>query len=178
MCDGFIGEVRAFGFGFTPLNWLPCNGTTMSIAQQSVLYAVIGTAYGGDGVQTFNLPDLRGFAPIGTGNGPGLTPCSVGQQQGTNQVTLTQATMPYHTHSATVLKAGSQTAPAYTGTPSTNTLPAMDSGAALPFNPTANSMMSQLAISVAGSGQPHENRQPFLALNYCICIDGVFPPRP
>ena len=181
MADPFIGEIRAFAFDYAPMDWAFCAGQTINVQQNPALYAVIGTLYGGLVGQTFQLPDLRGSAPMGAGNGPGLTPRTVGQAVGTVAETLQPMHMPPHNH-AIAVQAGNATL----GTPSGNflaqrvttgrptTLPA--------YAPAPGPLDAPLASGAlapfVGGGQPHSNMQPYLALNLCICLNGEYPVRP
>ncbi len=176
MSDPYIGEIRLFGINFAPLNYAFCNGQTIPISQNAALFAVVGTTYGGDGQTTFALPNLQGLAAMSFGNGPGLTPRNLGEQDGAPAVTLSQAQMPMHNHNLFGATTGdpadrlpkpatdaylSSTNP--TAAYSTNTAPNVD------FAPTA--------LSPAGNSLPHENMQPYLAINFCIALYGIFPPR-
>ena len=179
MSQPFVGEVRCFGFPFAPQNWAFCNGQSLAIAQFDVLYAVIGTIYGGDGTTTFNVPNLQGQVPMHWGNGPGGFNTSIGQVQGTPQVTLTQAQTPSHTHTIV-----SQLVPSG-GTVERTQVPksvsyladSSPSGIYLDTTPTFNSQLAGNVLSSVGGSQPHDNMQPYLAVNFCICLFGVFPSR-
>jgi microcystin-dependent protein len=172
MSDAFVGEVRIFGFNFAPSGWAQCDGQIMPISQNTALFSLIGTFYGGDGRSTFALPDLRNHFVLGAGTGPGLTPRDVGERGGAAAVTLQPTQMPPHAH--LLLSALSPTASSPTGAamaPTLNGTPAYHAASALvPMSPSA--------LAPAGGSQPHENRQPALTLNYCIALQGVFPPRP
>lgn len=171
MADPFIAEIRVFPYNFAPRGWLACDGQLLSIAQNTALFSLLGTTYGGDGRSTFGLPDLRGRLPMGTGQGPGLSLRELGQQVGTEAVTLTTAQMPSHNHG---LRA---TSSANTGNPS---------GAALANVATSGSVYrtpgklapSGSSLASTGGGLSHENRQPALAFTFCIATQGIFPPRP
>jgi microcystin-dependent protein len=168
----FLGEIRSFGFGYPPVGWMLCDGSVLAISQNTALFAILGTLYGGDGARTFALPDLRGRNAIGMGTGPGLSARVIGQTGGAVQHTLLEAEAPAHVHT---LQA---TAAATTGTPGPGTLPADTgtAGAAYKAPGTVVAMAPGL-LSAAGGGQPHENRQPALGLNYAICTNGIFPTR-
>ena len=170
MSDPFVGEIRMFGGNFAPVNWAYCNGALIAISQNEVLYTLIGTTYGGDGVNTFGLPDLRGRTPVHQGTGLGLSTCVLGQLAGSESVTLTPAQYPAHTHAFSAstdvgsvhgpggdVLAGSATIKAYT-----------DSAPNVSLNPAA------LAPS-GGGAQPHDNMQPFLCISFIICLYGIFP---
>jgi microcystin-dependent protein len=160
MSEPFIGQVTIFAGNFAPRGWAICDGRLLSIAQNSALFAILGTTYGGDGQVTFALPDLRGRAPIGTGNGPGLTSRALGEAAGTETVTLTVPEMPAHTHTLVV----STTAPG-------------GAARALEGELTPNPITTAEGMGVSGGSQPHENMQPYLALNYIIALQGIFPSR-
>lgn len=175
MADPFIAEIRMFGGNFAPRGWAFCNGQTIAIAQNTALFSLLGTTYGGNGTTTFALPNLQARVPLGFGQGPGLSFYSLGEQTGQPTVTLLSTQMPAHTHvpNGTSL-AGGSTDPA-------NNLWASSVGGRTPpplYSAGApNTPMSPAAISIAGSGQPHENQQPYLAVSYIIALVGVFPAR-
>jgi microcystin-dependent protein len=169
MSDFFLGTIRLVGFNFAPVDWALCQGQTLSIAQNPALFALIGTCFGGDGVQTFNLPDLRSRVALGQGQGPGLSNYLQGQAGGAEIVTLTVGQAPAHSH--TLMAATNVTTPnpgpgVVLGTPATAV---RLYGAASPTALASNS------IGAFGGGAAHENRQPFLALNYIIALQGIFP---
>ena len=173
MSNPFIGEIRMFGGNFAIGGWAFCNGQQIQISQNETLYTLIGTTYGGDGVNFFNLPDLRGRVPVGAGSGPGLSPYALGQSGGAENVTLTIDTLPTHNHVAAGLPAtGDSNAPAGNiiawAQPSGNSRYSTDA-------PTV--MMNSGTTLPAGGNQPHENMLPFQCLNYIIALEGVFPPR-
>jgi len=184
MGQQYLSEIRAMSFNFAPKGWALCNGQTMSIQQNQALFALLGTTYGGNGTTTFNLPNLQGRAPLHFGNGPGGA-FILGQAAGEPTHTLLITETPSHNHA---LKAANVAADAIpTGvTPG----PALALAQAAAFegagNPTipvsiystvaSNATMAGNAISTVG-GQPHENRQPYLALNFCIALTGIFPSR-
>lgn len=175
--DPYIGEVRAFGFNFAPVGWAFCDGQLMSISQNTALFSILGTTYGGDGVSNFALPNLQNSAPMHWGSGLGLTPRTLGEVLGSNTVTVTTAQAPAHTHAMQVAQAGG--AAQESGTPSSaswlgNSNPGQaysDTKAAL------DSSLAPNAIGVSGGSQPHQNMQPILALNFCIALEGIFPPQ-
>jgi microcystin-dependent protein len=171
MIDPFIGTVMGFGGNFPPRGWATCSGQILSIAQNTALFSLLGTTYGGNGQTTFALPDLRGRIPIHMGQGPGLTNRNLGETGGTPTVTLNILQLPAHSHSVNV-NAGLAVSPN----------PANNFFAATPaFNqyadPVGNTNLNASAISSVGGSQPHENMQPYLALTYVIAIEGVFPSR-
>ncbi len=170
--DPFIGEIRIFGGNFAPRGWAFCNGQIMAIAQNSALFALLGVTYGGDGRTTFALPNLQGRFPMYQGAGPGLTPRVLGETGGTASVSLQQQEIPAHQH-------GMNAAPsATTGTPGpTVALSPVGSGASAYRQPGNRVAMDSLAVVPAGGGAPHNNVQPYLALNFIIALEGIFPPR-
>lgn len=163
MAEQFIGEIRIFGFGFVPHGWMRCDGRLLEIAQNSALFAVLGTMYGGDGVKTFGLPHLCGRVPLQANQQYPL-----GSKGGEESHTLELKELPKHTH----LMQAVTTAP-------NQPTPSMDLFAASPGSYTNKvaEAMSPLATQIAGNGMPHENRSPFLALNVAIAIEGTFPVR-
>lgn len=170
--DPFLGEVRIFAGNFAPQNWALCQGQILSIAQNSALFSLLGVNFGGNGTSTFGLPDFRGRAPVHQGAGPGLTPRSVGEAGGETGVSLTGAQLPFHTHP---FQAAAGPA---TGTNPAGNLLAQSgrtpvyAAAGVPTQP-----MAAAAIGPAGNGVPHNNMQPFLALNFIICLAGIYPAR-
>jgi microcystin-dependent protein len=179
MSQPYVGEVRCFGFQFAPLNWAFCNGQQLAISQFDVLYAIIGTTYGGNGTTTFALPNLQGQVPMHWGTGPGGFNTSIGQVQGTTQVTLTQAQTPSHTHVLTVQKLPSGGVVERTAIPNSvsylsDTNP---SGVWSNTSPSFNSQLAGNVLSQVGGSQPHDNMQPYLAVNFCMSLFGIFPSR-
>ncbi len=172
--DPFVGEVTLFAGNFAPRGWAFCAGQLLPIAQNTALFSLLGTNYGGDGRTTFGLPDLRGRSPlhVGSGQGPGLQAHSLGEMAGEASVTLSTTQIPAHTHALQASTAASVSSPS-----STVNLSATSAGNVYrdPTNPVA---MSQTVLSSHGSSQPHNNRQPYLSLNFIIALQGVFPPRP
>ena len=183
MSSAFIGEIRAFGFNYVPRGWLLCDGAALPIRQYTALFSLLGTAYGGDGQTTFNLPDFTGNrTPLhsGRGAGPGRTPYNLGEAVGSNEVQLTVEQLPTHTHQ---LFGGMQSSP-----PDTRQITNVPNGQAM-FGPSSPGQIyapagaspvvafSPSAIAATGGGQVHENRQPLLVLNVCICVEGSYPGR-
>lgn len=162
MGEWFLGEIRIFAFGRVPDGWLPCNGQLLSINQNSALFALLGTTYGGDGVSTFALPNLQGRTPVHAGNGIDL-----GQYGGEEGHTLTSAEMPQHTHQVLAnSEAATKDSPAeHYWAFSTLTLYDFDASVALAAG----------TISNTGGNQPHSNMQPYLVANFCIAAQGIFP---
>jgi microcystin-dependent protein len=167
MSEPFLGEIRIFGFNFAPRGWAFCNGQILSIAQNTALFSLLGTTYGGNGQTTFALPNLQSRVPVHFGQGPGLSSYALGQQAGTESVTLLVTQLPQHNHTV-----GASTQSDITGNPTGN-VPA--GGAS--YDTTANAAMSSTMIGQTGGNQPHENLQPYLALNFCIALAGIFPSR-
>lgn len=171
MADPFVAEIRIFTFNFAPKGWSFCNGQLLPISQNTALFSLLGTYYGGDGKSTFGLPNLQGNVPIGTGQGPGLSDRFIGETGGTPSVTLLQSEMPSHNHNAQVGVGN----PAEASNPSNQVLSVTNR--AVYDNVTSASTMSPQSLSLAGSSHPHNNMQPYLGLNYCIALQGVYPPR-
>jgi microcystin-dependent protein len=171
MADPFVGEIRTFGFNFPPKGWAQCNGQLIPISQNTALFALLGTYYGGDGKSTFALPNLQGSSPMDQGQGQGLSERYIGEVGGEGQLTLLQSEMPAHSH----LVSGSGR-PANENDPNNSYW-----GAAVAnmYNPTANppQQMAFQTLGSAGGGLPHNNMQPYLVLNFCIALQGIFPPR-
>lgn len=176
MADPFVAEIRIFGFNFAPRGWAFCNGQLLPIAQNTALFSLIGTYYGGDGKSSFGLPNLQGSFAMHQGQGPGLSRRDLGETGGSANVTLLPGQMPGHSHQ---LRA---TASAGSASPAGNAMsPALTSAstAVNVYRNGANKVaMAPDAVAAAGGSQPHNNRQPYLALNFCIALQGVFPPRP
>lgn len=174
--EAFIGTILIWPISFAPNGWAFCNGQLLNISGNTTLFALLGTTYGGDGVTTFALPDLRGRVPVGVGQGSGLSSYVLGQQAGTETVTLTTAQMPSHTHTATATLRGLNGL-ANQIVPAGNTLAVATSNQYSTNAPNVdmNNNSIDATIAEAGSGQAHENRQPSLALNYIICLQGIFP---
>ena len=175
MSEPYIGEIQIFGFNFAPRGWAFCNGAIMPIQQNTALFALLGTQYGGNGQTTYQLPDLMNRAACSQGQGPGLTPRTIGETFGSGTVTLLQQEMPNHTHTLQFFNQGD---PAKRlSTPQANAALNLPSQAASKFFAPAGGMtaLAPTALQPAGGSQPHENRQPYLALNFCIALQGVFP---
>jgi microcystin-dependent protein len=179
MATPFVGQIISVGFGFTPLGWFPCDGRTVSIAEYQSLYALLGTAYGGDGQTTFGLPSLNGRVPLGMGQGHGLSNYVQGQLAGTESVTLLSSNTPPHTHTInfSATAAAGVSPKAASGTLAVGT----DVNAKLAgfyANKPGTVPLRSGTITPFVGGQPHENRQQYLALNYIIAWAGVYPSRP
>lgn len=172
MSEPFIAEIRIFPYNFAPRGWAFCEGQLLPIAQNTALFSLVGTIYGGDGRTTFGLPNLRGRAPMQHGQGPGLSPYRLGERAGAETVALTEAQMPSHSHTM-ACNAGFPNSQNPVG----NYL-ATEVGTAQAYSTTPNSSMGSGAIgNSSGSGQPHNNMQPFLVLHFCIALTGLFPSR-
>jgi len=171
--DPFIGTITLFGFNFAPRGWAKCEGQLLSIAQNQALFSLLGTTYGGDGRTTFALPDLRGRTPLGSGQGPGLEQYEQGTTGGAETVTLQQNQMPAHSHSLNANSAAGNTASP------TNAIFASTGAVDREYHAggVANTAMSGQIIGPSGGSQAHENRQPYLVLNYCIALEGIYPSR-
>jgi microcystin-dependent protein len=182
--EPFLGMISIFGFNFAPRGWAFCQGQLLPIAQNTALFALLGTIYGGDGRTTFALPDLRGRVPIGMGTGPGLSLRQIGQRLGTETNTLTTSNLPSHTHTATgTIKASDQVGTeqipsALTNTPgagvvSNRPVSSFNNGSP---NVVLNSDM-QITVANTGGNQAFNNMQPSLAMNFSIALQGIFPSR-
>lgn len=172
MTDFFIGQISMFSFDFPPRFWAQCNGQILAIAQNQALFSLLGTTYGGNGQTTFALPDLRGRVPLGAGSST-PNPAVLGQVGGAENVTLTGATMPTHTHAlnATTAVANKR--------PPVGRLFAADNATIAEFYavPGATTTLSPQSMSNVGGGQPHNNMQPYSVISFCIALSGIFPSR-
>ena len=176
MSNCYVGEVTVFAGNFAISGWAFCNGQTLSISQNTALFSIIGTYYGGNGTSTFQLPNMQGNAPMHWGSGVGLSPYFIGETAGETSVTLLYNQLPSHNHMITGATAGVATQ--RTGVPSSSVwLGDSAQGDAYSANATPVATFSQFGISLAGGGQPHPNVQPILALNFLIAMTGVFPTR-
>jgi len=173
--EAFIGEVRIFAGNFAPRGWALCEGQLLAISQNTALFSILGTTYGGDGRTTFGLPDLRGRVAIAPGTGPGLSSKRLGERGGVENVTLIATQIPSHKHTA-ILNADSTVAT--TDRPASGLL-ARNAGAVPQFGDTVNTAMHAGSISVGNTGgsQSHTNVQPFLAIHYIIALQGTYPSR-
>jgi microcystin-dependent protein len=164
----YLGEIRIVSFNFPPKGWALCNGQTMQISQNQALFSLLGTTYGGNGIQTFNLPNLQGRVPFHFGNGFGL-----GQTGGEVTHTLLPTEMPLHTHLTNVNSTSAdQGGPLNTATNAENY---WGNGNQPAYAASPNSIMNSTAIASIGGGQPHENRSPYLVLTFVIALQGIFP---
>ena len=171
MSEPFVGEIRMFGFNFAPQGWALCNGQLLPISQNTALFSLLGTTYGGDGRTTFALPDMRSRVPVCQGQGPGLSSYAEGQAGGAETVTLAAAQMPGHTHP---VKASSSAAAS--DQPEGRAL-ARSASHIYTAKPDASTVMNTDMLGDAGGSQPHDNIQPYLAVNFCIALNGIFPSR-
>lgn len=164
--DPFVAEIALFPFTFAPRGWAWCNGQLLPISQNTALFSLLGTSYGGDGKSTFALPNLNGRAPLGWGAGPVLSEYHLGQQGGVEAVTLVPSEMPVHAHPVTAVGGGATTANPAAAAPATTEAELYHSSGG-----------QDATLLPAGGGQPHNNMQPFLTLYYAIALQGVYPPR-
>ena len=174
MADPFVAEIRIFPFNFAPRGWAFCNGQILPISQNTALFSLLGTTYGGNGQSTFALPDMQGNAPMHPGQGPGLSLHDLGETGGSETVTLLESEIPIHPHGLmATIENGTQKTLAPTVTLATSI-----SGACYQSNVNANLVqMNFQSLTPAGGSLPHNNMQPYLTLNFNIALQGVFPPR-
>lgn len=173
MSDPFIAEIRAFPFNFVPKGWAACNGQLLSIRENTALFSLLGITYGGDGRSTFGLPNLQGAVAMHPGTGPGLTPRSLGETGGTATVTLQASQMPAHSHG---LRASNEPGE---DREVSGRVTARSLGGPLyaaPGNATPVTLAPE-AVTPVGDNQPHNNMMPYLVMNYCIAVQGLYPPR-
>jgi microcystin-dependent protein len=176
MADNFLGEIRILPFGFAPKGWATCNGQLLPISQNTALFSLLGTFYGGNGTSNFALPNLQGCVPVNMGQGAGLSPYSLGQTGGETAVTLTLSQIPLHTHALSANSGNGDV-----DTPQGNTWATSHLGKT-PINIYNSSAgnglnMNPVAFALAGGSLPHNNMSPYLVLNFCIALQGIFPPR-
>ena len=169
--EPFLGEIRMFGFDFAPQGWALCNGQLLPINQNQALFSLLGNMYGGNGTTTFALPNLQSRVPIHQGQGAGLSAYVVGQAGGAETVTLAAAQMPAHAHP---VKASSNTAGS---TKPKGRVPARSQSDVYAAKPDTSTVMHPSMIAEAGGGEPHTNVQPYLTVNFCIAMVGIFPAR-
>ncbi len=173
MADPFVAEIRIFPFNFAPKGWAFCNGQLLPISQNTALFSLLGTTYGGDGKSNFALPNLQGSAPMHPGQGPGLSLRDLGETGGSETVTLLNSEMPVHTHALRAsVEQGDNRAPS----PALSLAVSIGAFAYVAGSPPPSHMAPQ-ALSPAGGSLPHNNMQPYLTVNFCIALQGVFPPR-
>jgi microcystin-dependent protein len=178
MSDPFLGEIRCFGFNFAPNGWAFCNGQLMSISQNTALFSLLGTTYGGNGQTTFALPNLQSCVPVGQGQGPGLANYVMGEVDGAEIVTINSNEMPAHTHTFSGTSSSANDKRPKTGSAFATTTKAG------PVSPGDNyyaagtlAPLNAATVQATGGSQPHTNLQPYLALNFCIALQGIFPSR-
>ena len=188
--EGTMGEIRMFGGTFAPRGWMLCQGQAMSISQWDALFALLGTTYGGDGVNSFNLPNMQSRIPVGTGKGPGLQNYVLGEEAGVESVTLTSSQMPVHNHTAvsniaaTFSPKVNSTATNNVSSPETAYLSLATANMygttpdeAMAANSVSATVGGSITLAASGGSQPHENVKPVLCLNFIICVEGIFPSR-
>jgi microcystin-dependent protein len=171
MSEPFVAEIRIFSFNFPPSGWAFCNGQVLAISQNTALFSLLGTTYGGNGTTNFALPNFQGRSPMHTGQGPGLSLRRLGDTGGEDTIALSASELPVHTHPTSSNSGmGDQYSPA-------GNFWATDAGGNFEYGASANTTMAAQAVQSAGGGEPHNNLQPYLALNFCIAMQGVFPAR-
>ncbi len=174
MADPFVAEIRIFPFNFAPTGWAKCNGQLLPLSQNTALFSLLGTTYGGNGKSNFALPDLQGNAPMHAGQGPGLSERFLGEQGGSESTTLLVSEIPLHNH----LMRNHDIDLAELNAPSQQRSLAQSANATT-YTPAVNlTQMSPQSLAPAGGSQPHNNMQPYLTLNFCIALQGIFPPHP
>ncbi|MGY3090569.1 microcystin-dependent protein [Hymenobacter sp. UYAg731] len=178
--DPFVGEIRAVGFNFAPRGWALCQGQLLAISQNTALFSLLGTNYGGDGRTTFGLPDLRSRLIVQPGQGPGLSNYVLGQLSGSESVVLTANQMPAHTHTLSGVTVNANSAAGTAAAPAGNVLGSNANVQHYAASPDAQMAASSVSgtTTPAGSGNPHANTMPSLGLNYVIALQGIYPPRP
>jgi microcystin-dependent protein len=172
VADPFVAEIRIFPFNFAPKGWAFCDGQLLPLSQNTALFSLLGTTYGGDGKSTFALPDLQGRAPMHPGQGPGLSLHDLGETAGSETVALLESEIPAHIHNVNV-SAG----PANVQAPGPDRVLGRANNNVYLDNPANLVAMAPEALAPAGGDQPHNNMQPYLTLSFCIALQGVFPPR-
>ena len=177
MSNPFVAEIRIFPFNFAPTGWAFCNGQILSLSQNTALFSLLGTTYGGDGKSNFALPNLQGNAPMHPGQGPGLSLHDLGETGGSDTVTLLMSEIPIHSHTVNCIDGGR--VGGQTGQPGNSILVKTGGSPANAYinGGVPNQTMNQNMVTPAGGGQPHNNMMPYLTLNFCIAMQGVFPPR-
>ncbi|WP_029080447.1 MULTISPECIES: phage tail protein [unclassified Bradyrhizobium] len=175
MADPFVAEIRIFPFNFAPKGWAFCNGQLVPLSQNTALFSLLGTTYGGNGTSNFALPNMQGNAPLAPGQGPGLSLYDLGENGGSDTVTLLQTELAAHPHDMMAINLqADQAAP----TPTRGIARSLNGAAYVVGTPTPTLVqMSTNMIGLTGSGLPHNNLMPYLTLNFCISLQGVFPPR-
>jgi microcystin-dependent protein len=172
MADPFVAEIRIFPFNFAPKGWAWCDGQLMPISQNTALFSLLGTTYGGNGKSNFALPDLQGRSPMHPGQGPGLSLHDLGEQGGSDTVTLLESEIPSHTHPLRAFNDVGEDR-----IPGPSEAMARSTGGLLYASPASLVPLSDSALAPAGGSAPHNNLQPYLTFYFCIALQGVFPPR-
>jgi microcystin-dependent protein len=180
MSNPFVGEIRCFGFNFAPKGWAMCNGQIMAISQNTALFSLLGTTYGGNGTSTFALPNLQSRVPVGQGQGPGLSDYIIGEMDGVESVTINGNEMPAHNHSlfGTTLSANDKrpkSGAAFATSTKSGPVSPGDNYYAAPG--TITPLNAATVQPLIGGGLPHSNLQPYLTFNFCIALQGIFPAR-
>ena len=175
MTQPFIGEIQLFGFNFNPRGWAFANGATLPISQNTALFSLLGVTYGGNGQTTFQLPNFAGRAGCQQGNGPGLSPRTLGETFGVNAVTLTSNQIPSHNHVINAYLPGNTGIPAANGGLSQ---PANNANKSFNLSAPNTTFAPNMLQPSAGGGQPHQNQQPYLGVNFCIALQGIYPSFP
>jgi len=174
MADPFVAEIRIFPFNFAPKGWAWCDGQLMPISQNTALFSLLGTTYGGDGKSNFALPNMQGNAPMHPGQGPGLSLHDLGETGGSETVSLLESEIPSHSHA---MRASSDAADNFVAVGNMLAKPIGRGNNLYSTTTTPLVSMSDNALTPAGGDQPHNNMQPYLTLNFCIALQGVYPPR-
>lgn len=172
MADPFVAEIRIFPFNFAPKGWAWCDGQLLPLSQNTALFSLLGTTYGGNGKSNFALPDLQGRVPMQPGQGPGLSLHDLGESAGSETVSLLESEIPSHSHTLNA----DAIDPGDTNAPNPNASLALSSGGTL-YQSSPNTQMAGDVLTVTGGDQPHNNMQPYLTFYFCIAMQGVFPPR-
>jgi microcystin-dependent protein len=178
MTQPFFGEIQLFGFNFAPRDWAFCSGASLPISQNTALFSLIGTTYGGNGVSTFNLPNFQDRTPCSQGHGPGLTQRQMGQAFGASTASLADGQIPAHSHGVEVF--GQRDSSKRAATPA-NGYALSTPGHATAYaagSTQANTTLAPQSVGNTGGNQPHDNMQPYLAVNFCIALQGIYPTRP
>jgi microcystin-dependent protein len=181
MSDQFVAEIRIFPFNFAPTGWAFCDGQILPLSQNTALFSLLGTTYGGDGKSTFALPDMQGNAPMQPGQGQGLSLRDLGEVSGVESVTLLTSEIPLHTHTFNAINdVADSSDPDGALLAQGNYDTGTEAGGVAYYttNSPPNAQMRFDALGLAGGGLPHNNMQPYLTLNFCIALQGIFPPRP
>jgi microcystin-dependent protein len=174
MADPFVAEIRIFPFNFAPKGWAFCDGQLLPLSQNTALFSLLGTTYGGDGKSNFALPNMQGNAPMHPGQGPGLSLHDLGETGGSQTVSLLESEIPSHPH---VMRASGDVADNNNPAAAMLAKPVGRGNNLYITNTSPLAMLDQNALAPAGGDQPHNNMQPYLTLNFCIAMQGVFPPR-